>query len=240
MTTSRTHMYLRQYNIFNLLPELLRYLPDHPLYPHDRQLVRNFWMGANTLQPLHYDAHWRVLGTCNLFAQIYGKKKIVLASPEQSPFLYPRRGEQTDYHLSAVDIEAPDFERFPLLRQATFWSGEVEGGDLLFVPLDYWHFMQSLGASISVSAWWHPHHVSDIVSRILNLAGEPQQAQQLALQYQETLAYHDFDELGGINELCDWLRNGVPEHLRDTMYSLFDENLRATIDAALATPLANR
>src|SRR5688572_17504857 len=102
MTTTRKHMYLRQYDIFRFLPELLRALPDSPLCPRNRQLVRNFWMGANTLQPLHYDAHWRVVGTCNLFSQIYGKKKIILASPEQTPFLYERRGEQSDYHLSQV------------------------------------------------------------------------------------------------------------------------------------------
>jgi hypothetical protein len=229
MLTTRMHMYLRQYDIFRFLPELLLSLPDSPLLPRDRHLVRNFWMGANTLQPLHYDAHWRVMGTCNLFSQIYGKKKIVLASPQQTPFLYERRGEQSDYHLSQVDIEAPDFERFPLLRQATFWVGEVEGGDLLFVPLDYWHFMQSLGASISVSTWWHPHAVSDLVYRILNLAMEPQRALQLAGQYKGTVTRQAIEELGGMDDFRDWLRRGVPDGLRDAMSLLFDQDLRGAV-----------
>jgi hypothetical protein len=119
------------------------------------------------------------MGLCNLFAQIYGRKKAILAAPEETPFLYERRGEQSDYHLSHVDIEAPDFERFPLLRKATLWIGEVTSGDLLFIPLDHWHFMQSFGASISVSIWWHPHPVSELVYRILTLGMKP----QLALEF---------------------------------------------------------
>jgi hypothetical protein len=229
MAATRTHMYLRQYNIFHLLPELLQGLPDSPLHPRERQLVRNFWMGSNTLQPLHYDSHWRFVGTSNLFSQIYGRKKVILASPEQSPFLYERRGQQSDYHLSEVEIEAPDLDRFPLLRKATFWTGEVEGGDLLFVPRDYWHFMQAFGASISVSTWWHPHRVSDLVSRILALAGEPQRALELARAHAGACTRNDIEELGGMDDARDWLRHGVPEHLRDAMFALFDEEVRANI-----------
>lgn len=230
MATTQTHMYLRQYDIFRFLPELLDALPNSSLCPRDRQLVRNFWMGANTLQPLHYDAHWRVVGTCNLFSQVYGKKKVILASPDQTPFLYERRGEQSDYHLSQVDIEAPDFERFPLLRKATFWVGDVERGDLLFVPLDYWHFMQSLGPSISVSIWWHPHPVSDLVYRILSLAREqPQRAVELARQYKGTVTCTDIEDLGGAESVRDWLRHGVPDDLRDAMSDVFEETARAFV-----------
>jgi hypothetical protein len=231
MGTARVHMYLRQYDIFTLLSELVRSLPEPSLCPRDRALVRNFWMGANTLQPLHYDSHWRIVGTCNLFSQIYGTKKIVLASPDQTPFLYERRGEQSDYHLSQVDIDAPDFERFPLLRRATLWFGEVEAGDLLFVPLDYWHFMQSLGPSISVSLWWHPHRVSDLVYRILSLARQPQGAMQLAERHRGSVTRNDIEELGGVDELREWLRHGVPSHLREVMSSLLADDLRVAVKA---------
>lgn len=226
MLTTQQHMYLRQFNIFKLLPELLYGVPDPALCPSDRQLVRNFWMGMNTLQPLHYDAHWRVLGTCNLFAQIYGRKRIILASPQQTPFLYERRDEQADYHLSQVDIEAPDLRRFPLLKKATFWTGEVGGGDLLFVPLNYWHFMQSLGASISVSLWWHPHKASHLAYRILSLADDPRLAVQFAQQHEGAVTWKDVEELGGIDELREGLQ-AVPDRLRDIVTLLFDKDVRA-------------
>jgi hypothetical protein len=233
MTISKEHMYLRQFDLFRLLPELLYGTPDPHLAPGDRQLVRNFWMGANTLQPLHYDAHWRIMGTCNLFAQIHGTKKVILASPQQSPYLYERRGEQSDYHLSQVDIEAPDLRRFPLLRKATLWTGEIHGGDLLFVPLNYWHFLQSLGASISVSFWWHPHTISHLAYRLLSLAEDPRLALQFARQHEGVVTRKDVEEVGGIQDLREGLQ-AVPSQLRDIVTLLFDKDVRAAVSAPVS------
>jgi hypothetical protein len=231
MQTSSEHMYLRQFDLFRLLPELRTAAPNPALCPSDRDIVRNFWMGANTLQPLHYDAHWRIIGTCNLFAQIYGKKRVILASPQQTPFLYERRGESTDYHLSEVDIEAPDLRRFPLVRKATLWTGEVEGGDLLFVPLNYWHFMQSFGASISVSFWWHPHAASYLAHRLRVLASEdPRKALQFAYEHEGAISLADVKGLGGIDELRQGLQ-AIPERLRQIVPVIFDKEVRAALQS---------
>ena len=230
MKSSKEHMYLRQFDIFRLLPQLLQSLPHSIYCPTDRELVRNFWMGMNTIQPLHYDAHRRVLGTCNLFAQICGTKRIILASPQQTPFLYERTGEDLDYHLSQVDIEAPDLRRFPLVRKATLHTGEVTGGDLLFVPLNYWHFMQSLGASISVSFWWHPLEASHLAYQLLKLADDPQQALRFAQEHAGVVTRREIEELGGIDELRLGLRS-VPDHVRNLLALLFDKDVQASLKA---------
>jgi hypothetical protein len=162
---------------------------------------------------------------------VHGRKRIVLASPEQSPYLYERRGEDTDYHLSQVDIQNPDFRRFPLVRKATFWRGEVRAGDLLFVPLNYWHSMQSFGASISISFWWHPHTISHLAHRLRTLASrDPKLALQFAHQNEGVVTSKDVKEIGGISELRAGLQL-VPERLREIVPIIFDREVRAALKA---------
>jgi hypothetical protein len=99
------------------------------------------WIGPKgTVTPLHHDA------TNILFGQMYGRKLVRLVSPFEIENLY-------NYHAcySAVDLNAVDYEAFPLMRGVPVLETLLEPGDLLFLPLGWWHWVLSLDVSISLS-----------------------------------------------------------------------------------------
>jgi hypothetical protein len=106
-----------------------------------------FWLGpAGTVTPLHADYD------DNLFVQIWGSKRIFLAPPHHDGFLYPVEANALLFG-SPFDPEAPDFERFPLARQAALLELVVEPGDMLYVPAGWYHQVRSLSFSLSSNRW---------------------------------------------------------------------------------------
>ncbi len=100
-----------------------------------------FWLGPQgTITPLHHDP-------CNLMmAQVYGRKKWQIISPHYTPQMYNYRGV-----FSAVDLTNPDYNRYPLFREVHIIEEVLEPGDLIFMPVGWWHFVEALDISISVS-----------------------------------------------------------------------------------------
>lgn len=106
-----------------------------------------FWLGpAGTLTPLHCDYD------DNLFAQVWGSKRIFLAPPHHDAFLYTREANALLFG-SPFDPEAPDYERFPLARRAALIDCIVEPGDMLYVPAGWYHQVRSLSFSLSANRW---------------------------------------------------------------------------------------
>lgn len=106
-----------------------------------------FWLGpAGTVTPLHADYD------DNIFVQIWGSKRIFLAPPHHGQFLYPVEANALLFG-SPFDPEAPDFDRYPLARQAALLDIVVEPGDLLYVPAGWYHQVRSLSFSLSSNRW---------------------------------------------------------------------------------------
>jgi hypothetical protein len=90
-----------------------------------------------SLSALHRD-YWN---THAYLAQIQGRKRAILFSPEDSDFLY---GGQ-------VNPEQPDFERFPLFDCATAYECVIEPGETLLIPASWLHHVRGLEKSITLS-----------------------------------------------------------------------------------------
>ncbi|WP_062115652.1 cupin-like domain-containing protein [Collimonas pratensis] len=106
-----------------------------------------FWLGpAGTVTPLHCDYD------DNIFAQIWGSKRIFLAPPHHDEFLYPREANAILFG-SPFDPEAPDFEKFPLARQAALVECIIQPGELLYVPAGWYHQVRALTFSLSANRW---------------------------------------------------------------------------------------
>ncbi|QBE66763.1 cupin-like domain-containing protein [Pseudoduganella lutea] len=106
-----------------------------------------FWLGpAGTVTPLHCDYD------DNVFAQIWGTKRIMLVPPHHDAWLYPNEANAILFG-SPFDPEAPDYERFPLARQATVIECIVGPGDMLYVPAGWYHQVRSLTFSLSSNRW---------------------------------------------------------------------------------------
>lgn len=99
------------------------------------------WFGpAGTITPLHHDS-------CNiLIAQVVGRKRFRLISALQWPYVYNNIGVYSD-----VDCENPDLDRHPLFRHANPIDVVLEPGQVLFLPVGWWHHVRALDVSISIS-----------------------------------------------------------------------------------------
>jgi hypothetical protein len=106
-----------------------------------------FWLGpSGTVTPLHCDYD------DNIFAQIWGTKRIFLAPPHHDEFLYSSEANAILFG-SPFDPEAPDFEKFPLARQALMIECIVNPGELLYVPAGWYHQVRALTFSLSANRW---------------------------------------------------------------------------------------
>ena len=93
---------------------------------------------------LHYDG----LHTHAFLMQIEGVKEYVAFPPESEPFVYPR---DLGSNVSQIDVENPDFDRYPLFARAAGFQFKLYPGETLFVPAGWWHTARILSPSITVS-----------------------------------------------------------------------------------------
>lgn len=133
-----------------------------------RQQLANQWgsLTSNLLlvamhgniTPAHYDEQH------NFFAQLQGHKKCYLFPPECYENLYPHPVYHPHDRQSQVDFDAPDFERFPRLRDLRGYETVVGPGDVLYIPMYWWHHIESLSsnATVSVNFWYKAGSNRDI------------------------------------------------------------------------------
>ncbi|KAM9013270.1 bifunctional peptidase and arginyl-hydroxylase JMJD5 isoform 2-T2 [Ara ararauna] len=144
--------YLAQHQLFDQIPELKEdiSIPDYCCLGEgeEEHITINAWFGPEgTISPLHQDPQQ------NFLAQVFGRKYIRLYSPQDSENLYPHES-QILHNTSQVDVEDPDLVKFPNFRKAAFQSCILMPGQVLFIPVKYWHYVRSLDVSFSVSFWW--------------------------------------------------------------------------------------
>ncbi|XP_027719001.1 bifunctional peptidase and arginyl-hydroxylase JMJD5 isoform X1 [Vombatus ursinus] len=144
--------YLAQHQLFDQIPELKQdiCIPDYCCLGNgeEEDITINAWFGpAGTISPLHQDPQQ------NFLAQVLGRKYIQLYSPEESEFLYPHE-TQLLHNTSQVDVENPNLIKFPKFTKASYQSCILNPGQILFIPVKYWHYVRALDISFSVSFWW--------------------------------------------------------------------------------------
>jgi hypothetical protein len=143
--------YFAQQPLDILFPQLTNDIKSTDYFEKKRLISTNLWFaGAGNITPLHYDlAH-------NLFAQVIGSKRFVLFPPDQSRLLYPFPKSSSIAHFSRVNVDNPDLGRFPQFQHARPLECILEPGDILFIPIFWWHQVYSLNISVSISFWSSP------------------------------------------------------------------------------------
>lgn len=79
--------------------------------------------------------------------------KVLLVDRALSGSVYPRPGLMTN--TSEVDAANPDLLTYPLFKDAMpLTECELRKGEMLYIPPLFWHHIESLEVSFSVSFWW--------------------------------------------------------------------------------------
>lgn len=101
------------------------------------------WIGPEgTFTPLHFDL------TNNLLVQVTGSKRILLVPPSETRYLYHRRHVFSDIH----DLEDPARLRIhPLAKQAQTFEVTLGPGEILYIPIGWWHQVRSLEFSVMLT-----------------------------------------------------------------------------------------
>lgn len=123
------------------LQELMADAPPLPEYldPAGRGF---FWFGpAGTITPFHHDL------TNNFMIQIAGRKRVRLIAPCDTPKLYNQR-----HCFTPVDGRNIDLQRFPMMADVPVIDCVLEPGEILFLPVGWWHFVEALDITITISA----------------------------------------------------------------------------------------
>ena len=115
--------------------------------------VARIWMGNAATVSTHYDL------LDNVVCVVAGRRRFTLFPPEQLVNLYvgPLDFTLSGQPVSMVNLQDPDFERFPRFREALAEAqvAELEPGDALYLPKLWWHNVESLDPfNIIVNYWW--------------------------------------------------------------------------------------
>lgn len=86
--------------------------------------------------------------------QVVGRKYVRLYDPRETASLYPHEsGMHTN--TSRVDLHSADVEQlYPGFCAVPYIDVVLQPGDMLYMPPKWWHFVQSMSTSFSVSFWW--------------------------------------------------------------------------------------
>jgi hypothetical protein len=114
----------------------------------NRLTESSVWIAPRgTFAQLHRDrAH-------NLYAQLSGHKRWQLYAPDKARLLRPA---PLDWgaDLSGVDLEVGAARRMTASGLRPDYDFLLEPGDLLFLPVNWWHRVHTVSPSIAVNLWW--------------------------------------------------------------------------------------
>ncbi|MGN6124094.1 MAG: cupin-like domain-containing protein [Sphingomonas oligoaromativorans] len=187
------------------------------------------WIGNRTRVATHFDE------TSNVAVVVSGQRRFTLFPPEQLDNLYvgPLHFTIAGPPVSMVDLENPDFERYPKFADALPHGliADLEPGDALFIPPIWWHSVKALGRfNILVNYWWGERHavspLAALTHAILAVRDLPP-AQRAA--WRKWFEHYVFDEA------ASHAGDHLPEGARGVVGPPSDEKIKAFSDYLAGT-----
>jgi Cupin-like domain len=125
----------------------LKSLLDFPDFFQDINTGKTFtlWIGAPGQKSTIHNHNYHTLIT-----QIYGTKSCLLYSPDQHDALHATYVNPTCWG-SPVDPQQPDLEKFPRFKEAGALETVLDAGDILYVPLFWFHHVFAHTVSINTN-----------------------------------------------------------------------------------------
>jgi hypothetical protein len=170
LATPPRHYNLHRQDLRTMLPELREDIVECNLMGDTAYLLPGLWMGPRgSVTQLHHDF------ADNLFTQVRGQKRVILADPDCEELLhrFPFRlyGRKSSWHLSLVKTGAtPDLDRFPDFAGVDLYDFVMQPGDMLYLPVFWWHELHALGQpTVSVSQWWDTRAYEEVLETIFRL-----------------------------------------------------------------------
>ncbi|WP_372757607.1 cupin-like domain-containing protein [Mariniflexile sp.] len=140
-----------RYRIFlwNAIKEIPKLQNDFTFPDFGLRLMKGipmlFFGGRDSFTFMHYD-----IDLANIFHfHFEGEKQVILFNQKQNKYLY-----KVPHSLIAredIDFSNPDFEKWPMLKNAKGYQTTLKHGEILYMPEGYWHYMRYLTPGFSMS-----------------------------------------------------------------------------------------
>ncbi|XP_075464815.1 tRNA wybutosine-synthesizing protein 5 isoform X1 [Ascaphus truei] len=131
-------------DISKQFPELAADIQIPKFFEEDQFFSSVFRISSPGLQLwTHYDV------MDNLLIQVTGKKRVVLYSPRDAPYLY-LSGDKSE----VLDVDNPDLMKYPLFPKARRYECYLEAGDVLFIPALWFHNTVAEEFGVGVNVFW--------------------------------------------------------------------------------------
>ena len=137
------------------VPDIMpSFLGDNTMPLLDSDLAPRVWMSNRSMIAAHFDNYH------NIACVVSGSRRFTVFPPEQVGNLYvgPLLKTPGGAPISVVDLREPDYARFPKFRQALESAQEatLEPGDAIYIPILWWHGVESLEPlNVLVNYWWN-------------------------------------------------------------------------------------
>jgi hypothetical protein len=132
------------WNIFKHVPEMCHdYEMPTIMEGFFKDFPFMFFGGQGSITPMHYD-----IDMSHVFLnQLHGRKRVVLFPHDQSRYLYHHPYTVASY----VDINNPDYEKYPALAKADGYEVILNPSDTVFMPSGYWHYIEYIDGGYSIA-----------------------------------------------------------------------------------------
>ena len=164
LKTQPTDLRMFFYNVLQKMPDLTKDFdyPDIGL-KFFKKLPVMFFGGKGSKVLAHYDMDLADL----VHVHFHGHKRVTLFSPDQAQYLY--QVPFTVHNLETIDMDNPDFETYPALRNVTGILAEMKHGDALYMPSGYWHYITYSDGGFSITLRAFPRKLKTLGHLFKNL-----------------------------------------------------------------------
>ena len=101
--------------------------------------------GEGSSVVMHYDMDL----ANNFHFNFVGEKRVILYPPEETKYLY--HVPHSIVSMEIIDMDNPNFEKYPALAKAKGYETRLKHGDALYIPSHWWHYIKYESASLSLT-----------------------------------------------------------------------------------------
>jgi len=159
-----------RYRIFlwNILKEVPQLQKDYTFPDFGISLMKKlpmlFFGGEDSYTFMHYD-----IDLANIFHfHFQGKKEVILFDQSQNEYLY--KIPHSLIVREDIDFNNPDYEKWPALKKARGFRGNLEHGEVLYMPEGYWHYMRYITPGFSMSLRAIARNPKNLAKAVYNIA----------------------------------------------------------------------
>lgn len=158
-----------RYRIFlwNILKEVPELQKDFSYPDFGLKLIKGlpmlFFGGEDSYTFMHYD-----IDLANIFHfHFHGKKEVILFDQDQNDYIY--KIPHSLIVREDIDFSNPDYKKWPALKKAKGFKGNLAHGEVLYMPEGYWHYMKYITPGFSMSLRGIPRNPKNLCRAVYNI-----------------------------------------------------------------------